>query len=89
MITLNGALSEVAEIGHRPAENNDQELFGIQESLTKLWTALIMHKDSQEIGKRFANLLIGTMINAHRLGIDDIEYHFRKRMDEYAKELRA
>lgn len=87
MTALNDVLGEVVGMGYPSAKNNDRELFGIQEALTKLWTASL-HKDKEEIGKRIANLLIGTMINAHRFGIDDIEHYFRKRMGEYELELK-
>jgi len=87
MIALNDALIEVVKAGFPAAKNTDQELFGIQEALTKLWVASL-HDDREEIEKRIANLLIGTMINAHRLGINDIEHYFRKRLDEYKLELK-
>ncbi|HBU06543.1 MAG TPA: hypothetical protein DEB09_00490 [Candidatus Magasanikbacteria bacterium] len=86
MTTLNEAYKIVKKLELLTSPSKDYDLLGIQESITKLWIAS-WKKDKDEVGKRLANLLIGTFVIAKRLGINDVEYYFDKRMVEFKKEL--
>lgn len=86
MTSLNEAYKIVQNLKLPTSPNKDHDLLGIQESITKLWIAT-WKKDKDETGKRLANLLIGTFINAKRLGIRDVEHYFNKRIVEFKKEI--
>ncbi|MFZ2190003.1 MAG: hypothetical protein WA057_00720 [Candidatus Magasanikiibacteriota bacterium] len=86
MTTINEAYKTVKQLKLNKTPSKDYDLLGIQESITKLWIAS-WKKDKDEVGKRLANLLIGAFVTAKRLGIDDVEYYFDKRIIEFKKEL--
>lgn len=64
------------------------DILGLHESVTKLWCTFINDgKNKDELGKRLANILIGTLIVVDRLKINNFDHHFKKRKGKLEKEI--
>lgn len=68
-----------------PSTTPEKEILALHESATKLWSSIRQKKDKEDVGKRIASLLIGTLVIADLLKIEDIDDILQKRMREIEK----
>ncbi|MFH2063238.1 MAG: hypothetical protein ABIJ46_03745 [bacterium] len=86
--SINEILKEACLIDCRCDRNSkDEDLLGIHESVTKLWSVVRQGRDREDIERRAANTVIGCLITAGHLGIKDMEGVLRARIEELKKEL--